>query len=76
MWTSDTYAEVAPLRSDGLKKAVLTRCRIEPADAEPVVVESGIAVLNMLWFKPSSRARLTNISKPLAPSFNTSAATT
>ncbi len=57
MWTSDTYAEVAPLRSDGLKKAVLTRCRIEPADAEPVVVESGIAVLNMLWFKPGGRAR-------------------
>ena len=57
MWTSDTYAEVAPLRSDGLKKAVLTRCRIEPADAEPVVVESGITMLNMLWFKPGGRAR-------------------
>ncbi len=57
MWTSDTYAKVAPLRSNGLKKAVLTRCTIEPADAQPVVVDSCIAVLNMLWFKPGGRQR-------------------
>ena len=30
---------------------------IEPLDADPVVVESGIAVLNMLWFKPGGRQR-------------------
>lgn len=57
MWTSDAYAQVAPLRSNALRKAVLTRCAIEPPDSEPLHFEPGIVVLNMLWFNPGGRAR-------------------
>ena len=57
MWHSDVYAEVSPLRSNALRRAVLTRCAIDPPDASPVELSPGIAVLNMLWFKPDGRAR-------------------
>jgi uncharacterized protein (DUF1330 family) len=57
MWTSDAYAEVAPLRTNALRRAVLTRCSIEPADCGPVQLEPGIVVLNMLWFRPGGRSR-------------------
>ncbi len=57
MWHSDAYANVAPLRSNALRRAVLTRCAIDPPDAEPVELSPGVAVLNMLWFHPGGRAR-------------------
>ena len=57
MWHSDAYAEVSPLRGNALRRAVLTRCAIDPPDAPPVELSPGIAVLNMLWFNPDGRAR-------------------
>jgi uncharacterized protein (DUF1330 family) len=57
MWTSDAYAQVAPLRSNALHRAVLTRCAIEPADSGPAHLAPGIVVLNMLWFTPGGRSR-------------------
>ncbi len=57
MWQSDAYAEISPLRSNALQRAVLTRCTIDPSGAEPVELSPGVAVLNMLWFHPGGRAR-------------------
>jgi uncharacterized protein (DUF1330 family) len=57
MWTSDEYAQVSPLRTGALRKAVLTRCTIEPDDSDPVQLAPGVVVLNMLWFRPGGRAR-------------------
>jgi uncharacterized protein (DUF1330 family) len=57
MTTSDDYGEIASLRTSALRKAVLTGCSIEPPDSDPVHLEPGIAVLNMLWFRPGGRAR-------------------
>jgi uncharacterized protein (DUF1330 family) len=57
MWHSDEYGRVAPLRAGALRRGVLTRCAIDPPDADPVVLEPGIAVFNMLWFEPGGRER-------------------
>ena len=57
MWNSDAYRDVASLRTNGLDRSVLTQCAIEPADAEPVLISTGIAVINMLWFHPGGRDR-------------------
>jgi uncharacterized protein (DUF1330 family) len=57
MWRSDAYAEMSPLRATALRRAVLTRCAIDPPDAGPVHLDPGIAVLNMLWFQPGGRER-------------------
>ncbi len=57
MWTSDAYAQVAPLRRDAVTRAVLTRCEIDPVDADPVRPPPGVVVLNLLWFLPGGRDR-------------------
>lgn len=57
MWRSDAYAKVSPLRSGALRRAVLTRCAIDPPDRDRVELEPGIVVLNMLWFHPGGGAR-------------------
>ena len=57
MWNSDAYRAVSSLRTNGLERSVLTRCAIEPVNAEPIQIKPGIAVLNMLWFRPGGRDR-------------------
>jgi hypothetical protein len=37
-----------PLRTGALDHAVLTSCAIDPADADPIDLSHGIAVLNIL----------------------------
>lgn len=49
MWHSDAYRRVAHLCTDAVQRAVLTRFAIDP--------ESGVAVLNMLWFHNGGRQR-------------------
>ena len=57
MWQSHAYGRVASLRTDALRRAVLTRCAIGPEDAEPVHLLPGLVVLNMLWLRPRGRER-------------------
>ncbi len=57
MWRSEDYARIAPLRRNSLRRAVLTRCAIDPPESGPIEVRPGIAVLNMLWLQPGGRAR-------------------
>jgi uncharacterized protein (DUF1330 family) len=55
MWSSERYKRVAHLRTDATDRAVLTRCAIEPADAGVAALETGVVVLNMLWFNEGGR---------------------
>lgn len=57
MWNSDAYAAVSSLRTNALDHSVLTQCAIQPADTGPVEINTGIAVLNMLWFQPGGGER-------------------
>jgi uncharacterized protein (DUF1330 family) len=67
MWTSDAYEEVSTHRTRALRKAVLTRCTIEPEHSDAVLLEPGIVVLNMLWFRPGGRARYDDYLAAAAP---------
>lgn len=57
MWRSERYQRVAHLRTRSVRRAVLTRCAVEPADRASATLEPGVAVLNMLWFHPGGRER-------------------
>lgn len=50
MWRSARYREVAHFRTDAVERAVLTRCLIDPADSANALLDTGVVVLNMLWF--------------------------
>ena len=51
MWQGEAYRAVAHLRTDATRRAVLTQCEIEPVDAQPMVPEPGVVVVNALWFR-------------------------
>ncbi len=57
MWRSDAYQKIAHLRTEAITRAVLTRCAIEPPDAEANrELPAGVAVLNALWFNEGGDA--------------------
>jgi uncharacterized protein (DUF1330 family) len=67
MWQSSRYREVAHLRTDAVERAVLTRCRLEPADAPNAALVPGVVVLNMLWFHDGGRERYDDYLEAAAP---------
>ena len=67
MWRSERYRRVAHLRTDAVHRAVLTRCAIEPPGSGEAVLDSGIVVLNMLWFHEGGRERYDEYLAAAAP---------
>ncbi len=67
MWRSERYRSVAHLRTEAAHRAVLTRCAIVPPDSGEAVLNSGIVVLNMLWFHEGGRDRYDEYLAAAAP---------
>jgi uncharacterized protein (DUF1330 family) len=67
MWRSDRYQRVAHLRTDAVHRAVLTRCAIQPSDSGEALLDSGVVVLNMLWFHEGGRERYDEYLAAAAP---------
>lgn len=67
MWCSERYRRVAPLRTDAVHRAVLTRCAIEPSDSGEALLDSGVVVLNMLWFHEGGQQRYDEYLAAAAP---------
>ncbi|WP_407685454.1 DUF1330 domain-containing protein [Mycobacterium sp. HUMS_1102779] len=67
MWHSERYRQVAHLRTDAVHRAVLTRCAIDPSDGGEAVLDSGVVVLNMLWFHEGGRERYDEYLAAAAP---------
>jgi|GEM_PF-1952430 len=67
MWRSERYQRIAHLRTDAVHRAVLTRCAIEPSDSGEALLDSGVSVLNMLWFHEGGRERYNEYLAAAAP---------
>lgn len=67
MWRSERYQRVAHLRTDAVHRAVLTRCAIEPPDSGEALLDSGVVVLNILWFHEGRRERYDEYLTAAAP---------
>ncbi len=51
MWRTEAYSKIAHLRTDAIRKAVLTRCAIDPEDAASAQqLPPGVFVFNGLYF--------------------------
>jgi len=67
MWRSERYQRIAHLRTDAVHRAVLTRCAIEPSDSGAALLDSGVVVLNILWFHEGGRQRYDEYLAAAAP---------
>ena len=67
MWRSERYQRIAHLRTDAVHRAVLTRCAIEPSDSGEALLDSGVIVLNMLWFHERGGQRYNEYLTAAAP---------
>ena len=55
MWRTDAYSKIAHLRTDAITKAVLTRCAMDPEDAEAAALPAGAVLFEGLSFVPNGR---------------------